>query len=338
MISLSQREAGEFRPYLQRQGIEAHCYIVPGEGSALYFIRHLNYFIKFCREQNVDYVFSHLDTPNFIASLGQYLIKARVFLCRHHVNEAELYNYNLSWTYRLTNLLAKKIIVVSSRSLEYMTRVEKVPPKKLIHINLAYDFSLYDIPSEKDTETIRSKFKTELLLLTVCRLTKFKRPELSIQVVEKLKSQGIIANLIILGNGPIQQDLKDYVLKNKLENQIFILGHLSDVMKYIAAADLIIHPSVLESSCVVIKEAALVNKPVVVCKGVGDFDDYMQNESNGFLVEQDDFVNSVIRIIHESRNEREKFYKIGNKLREDVCRLFDIRNVAKMYDFIKTKN
>ena len=331
VISLSQREGVDLNPYLKGQGIPAHSYAISGEGTLLFFIRHLVYFVKFCYSNKIDFVFSHLDSANFVASLGQYFIKARVFLCRHHIDEAALYQYSSSLSYRLTNLLAKKIIVVSEASKKYMIEHEKVNPQKLIHINLAYDFETFKIPSSETVEVIRGLYKSKLLLVTVCRLTKFKRPEISVQVLKRLNDANLDAKLLILGSGDMRDHLNLTIAENKLDNRVYLLGHVSNVLDYLAAADFVLHPSVLESSCVVIKEAGLVRKPVIVCNGVGDFDEYINDGKNGFSIDRSEFVDNAFDLIVNNMENYRYLKSLGDNLNLSILRLFNIRELAKQY-------
>lgn len=333
VISLTQLEGRDINPFLQTRGIEAFSYYLPGNPNFFYFLRHLLYFIRFCWRNDVSIVFSHLDAANFVASIGQYFIRSKVYLCRHHIDEAALYNYNLSWSYRLTNLFSRKIIAVSKHSVEYMIKVEGISPRKLIHINLAYDFSLFPPPDKKIVETIRSKYGGAPLLITVCRLTNFKRPDLSIKLLEKLRKNNINAKLIILGSGDMQSSLEEYVNAHDLNDVVFFLGHIGNVLEYIAAGDFLIHPSVLESSCVVVKEAGLVERPVIVCRGIGDFDDYIHHGRNGFLVRKDHFVDDASEIIAGNLDSK-VLNELGRHLRDDVLERFDIRNIISNYDFI----
>jgi glycosyltransferase involved in cell wall biosynthesis len=331
VISLSQLEGVDINPFLKSQGIEAYSYVVSGKINFLYFYRHLIYFVRFCIQNKVTVVFSHLDSANFVAAIGQYFIRAKVFLCRHHIDEAALYNYHLSWTYRLTNWFAQKIIVVSQRSLQYMVNIEKVALKKLIHINLAYDFSLYQIPEPTVVEAIRNNYKNKVLIVTVCRLTKFKRPELSLQVLRKLKEKGVNAHLIILGAGEMREQLEYQIEAQGLIDAVFLPGYLSNALDYISASDFVLHPSVLESSCVVIKEAGLVSRPVIVCRGVGDFDEYIINGQNGILVDKDFFVDQASEAILIGLSNQKLMTGMGMNLSRTIEKLFDIKNVASKY-------
>jgi glycosyltransferase involved in cell wall biosynthesis len=335
VISLSQLPGLDINPFLKSKGIDAYSFVVPGKVSSIYYLRHLVHFVYFCYKQKVDIVFSHLDPANFVASIGQYFIRGTVYLGRHHVDEAVLYKYHLSWTYRLTNFLAKKIIVVSQKSMTYAINEENVTPSKLMHINLAYDFSLYNSPEANNVMNLRKKYgEPALLLLTVCRLTEFKRPELSIKVLQNLLNLGIDARLVILGTGNMQNQLNLFIAENNLSEYVFLEGHVNNVLDYLAASDFLLHPSILESSCVVIKEAGIVKKPVIVCKGVGDFDDYIRYGHNGFLVNNERFVEESVAIIAKHSNDRELLTTIGQNLSKDISALFDIKNVIKKYAVI----
>lgn len=332
VFSLSQSKGAEINPFLVSKGIKASSYVLPGGMNFTNLCRHIVYFVRFCIRNEVTVVFSHLDSANYVASIAQYFVRAKVFLCRHHIDEAALYNYHLSWSYRLTNKLARRIIVVSQHALCYVSEVEKVPIQKLIHINLGYDFSLFQIPDAGTINRIRQNYHSPILLVTVCRLTRFKRPELSIDVVNRLRKKGVNAHLIILGAGEMHHELQRMVDHLEVKQFVSMPGHVINPLDYMAAADYILHPSVLESSCVVIKEAGLVKRPVIVCQHIGDFDDYIKNGENGFLVDRERFVEEALDVIGKSLNNKEWLMQMGKGLNKDILKLFDIARIGRQYD------
>jgi glycosyltransferase involved in cell wall biosynthesis len=332
VISLSQAPGEPINAFLKSKGIEAYSCSVAGENDGPYHWKNLFYLIRFCRQNGVDILFSHLESANFVAVLAQYVIRARVYVWRHHIDEAALYDFNKSWTYKLTYKLARKIVAVSQRSAEYMENVEKIDRAKILLINLAYDFSLFSMPQGANVDAIRKKYPADILLITVCRLTKFKRPHLSLEVIGRLRAKGINAGLLLLGRGEMLPELEEQVRRNNLEGSVHLLGHVSNVLDYMKAADYLLHPSVLESSCVVSKEAGIIQKPVIVCSGIGDFDTYIIHRTNGFLAEQDNFVGQACSIIEDTHSNKELLSSVGERLREDVIRLFDINNVIQQYD------
>lgn len=296
------------------------------------FLSSFLFFVKFCFDHNFNYIYAHLEPANFIAVLGQFFITGKVLICRHHIDEAKLYNFQQSLSYKLTYRLAKKIVVVSAKAKEYMIEEEKVPPYKIHHINLAYDFSLFNKVERANANELRSKYSCNLLLLTVCRLTKYKRPEIALKTLERIVKSGLNAKLIVLGKGELYNNLIQTVKELNLEEHVFILGYVNNPLDYLLAADYLLHPSLLESSCVVVKEAAIMEKPVVVCSGIGDFDDYIQHNVNGIKVDPNKFVDESAKAILEAQKNNTTHEYLGYQLRKDVIRLFSFQNVVDKYD------
>ena len=62
-----------------------------------------------------------------------------------------------------------------------------------------------------------------------------------------------------------------------------------------AACDLMIHPSLSDASNSAIKEMGLLSKAVAVCSEVGDFDEYIVNDVNGFLMSPINFLMQLLK-------------------------------------------
>ncbi|HTF21910.1 MAG TPA: glycosyltransferase [Chryseolinea sp.] len=335
VLIVNQRPGSEFNDFLSSKKIECYEYATREKAPALVsFIKHLYWIARFCYRQNPDIVFSHLDSTNFVAAIAQYFVSAKIYLCRHHIDEAQLYGFNKSWTYKLTNLLARRIIVVSNRALRYMIDVEGVLSSKLIHINLAYDFSLYKLPETTVASSIRHAHSAEVLLITVCRLTQYKRPDLCVKIAGRLRDEGIHVTFLILGSGPMEEELTSLIKEHGLEQNVKLMGHLANPLDYISAADILVHPSVLESSCVVLKEAGLVRKPVIACSGVGDVDEYIEDGVHGMLLPPEAFEHAAVKAIQFLIANRADAVGMGEKLRTSVLSNFEITNVINRYSGI----
>ncbi len=332
VISLSQGDGQFINDFLNANGVKAYSYVLPHKQTGLlYYFRHLIFFIRFCWKHKIDIVYSHLEPANFVGSIGQYFIAAKVYLCRHHIDEGLLYRFDKDLYYRITYRLARKIIVVSSHAKKYMIEQENIPAKKIIHINLAYNFNLYSKPDEQKVVEIRNQFKAEVLLLAACRLTAYKRPEIAVHVIKELVDKGLDVKLILLGRGEMLNQLQVLITRLGLQDKIFMPGYVDNVLEFMAASDFFVHPSLLDSSCVAIKEAGLVKLPVIVCKGIGDFEDYLIHRQNGFLVDRDKFVEECSVIVKKNFRNKDFLGEIGGNLRNSVLELFSIEKVIHRY-------
>ncbi|HWA34583.1 MAG TPA: glycosyltransferase, partial [Cyclobacteriaceae bacterium] len=112
VMFLSQETGFQIGPFLESRGIEVFTHVLSDRRPGWwYYLRHIFFFVKFCRKHKIDIVYSHLEPANLVASVGQYFIRAQTYLCRHHINEAALSGFAKSLYYRMTYFLARKIIV-----------------------------------------------------------------------------------------------------------------------------------------------------------------------------------------------------------------------------------
>lgn len=331
-ILLSQIEKGSFHSFLEESNIPTYSYVSHNKFRPFKIIDQILHLIYFCWKHKVDVIISHLEPTNFVSVLSQYFIRSRVIISRHHLDLAHLSNFDTTFTYRLTYQLAKTIITVSLRSKQYMSAIENINPKKIHHINLGYDFSLYPDVNRQHVASIKQKYDADILLITVGRLDQFKRPQISVQVLEALIfTYSLKAKLIFLGNGELIAELKEEAKRKKLLNYVFFPGFVENVMEFLAAADFLLHPSISESSCVTVKEAALVDLPVIVCKNIGDFDDYLVNQKNSFVVNRETIVKEATDVIVKNYQDTRKLKEITDSLKADILKRFSIENVIASY-------
>jgi glycosyltransferase involved in cell wall biosynthesis len=220
-----------------------------------------------------------------------------------------------------------------------MSAVEQIDPEKIFHINLGYDFNLYPKLNPDNVEAIKQKYSADILLITVGRLDRFKRPSIALEILERLVlHHSVNAKLIFLGNGELEEELQAQVKQKGLANAVFFLGYVENVLEYMAAATFLVHPSISESSSVAVKEAALVNLPIIACKNVGDFDQYLLPELNSFLVTKENMTEESISIIlHNYRNEA-KLRQLTTRMKEQIIKNFSIQQVIPHYSKFLRQN
>lgn len=330
VVLISQCGEGALHQSFKNLGLQAYALPEIHGGAFVKTFRSIVQLIKVLKKHDTDLIFSHLEPTNFISAIAQFFVRTKVVLYRHHIDVAKLKGFDRSLTYRLTYWLAKHIISVSAHGKQYMIEQEKINPAKIEHINLGYDFSLYHTDAES-VKALKCEYGQGMLLVFVGSLVSYKRPELAIEIIHRAVRVGIDAKLLILGKGEEQEKLKSLVRNLGLENRIHFLGYAQNVPDFLASADLLIHPSVSESSCVVIKEASLVDLPVIVCKGVGDFDDYIRDGVNAMALNKENFVEECL--VHIKRYaENPEFYKrIGAALKQEIKQRFSIENTFPHY-------
>jgi glycosyltransferase involved in cell wall biosynthesis len=288
--------------------------------------------IYLCWHYKVNLVLAHLEYPSFVSVLASFFVRSKVVVYRHHADYALLNGFDKSFSYKFTYRFAPLVIVVSNHAKRIMVEKEKIKEDKIKVLPLAFDFTLFDLPKDTEVQSLRKEFKGTILLLSVGRLTQLKRPYHSIDVIKKLRTDGIDAKLILLGAGEEETRIQKYIQVNKLEDHVFLCGFKREVLTFMRAADFIIHPSISESSSIIVKEAGLVKKPCVVCKDVGDFNEYLIHEENGFVVDPDKFVEETSCIIKTHYDNKPLLDKIGRNLNADIHKLFEVSRVIQEYE------
>lgn len=329
---LTHEEYGSSHMNMEVWGTKTFSSKIIRNGSVIYYFRRIFELAIFCRQNKIKIVYSHYQESNLIAVFAQFFCKAKFVFTRHHTDCAFIdNNWKEKWADKIINRLARNQIAPSIKVAQQLIEIEHANPDKIKLINYGYNFDAFTKPNPVVVEEIRNNHKAGILLLTAARLIPEKRHDLLINEINKLVNLGINIKLILLGRGPLEEDINQLIRSLKLEDYIFYLGFKINIMDYYAAADIIVHFSHSEASNSAIKEASLTNTPVMVCNSVGDFDDYIIDEKNGFILDKDTPGTSFAAIIDKILKDEYDLNKIGSQLHQDVKDKFDIHNVIDQY-------
>lgn len=123
---------------------------------------------------------------------------------------------------------------------------------------------------KKSNESISIKMPNQFKIVTVGRLQKQKGYDRLLSISKRLKQEQIPFHLWIIGIGPQEQELKQYVKENNLQEDIDFLGFQSNPFPYMKAADLFVCSSRAEGFSTVACEATILGLPIVTteCSGM----------------------------------------------------------------------
>ena len=274
-----------------------------------------------------DVVHSHTQKPNFIAVLSRFFHRARIIAFRHHFRPKGIHfsmgEYIMD---KIINLLAPVIAVPAMAVKNGITKWENVYPSKIAVVPYIYDFSLYPLPDPLKVKALKERYSAKLLLIMVSRLIWLKRPLLVFKVARHLIEKGLDIKLIVMGDGPLKSQLAEWIQKNGLQNRIFLLGFKTEIMNYMAAADMLVSASMTDASNSSAKEMALLEKLVAVPSYVGDFAEYIIDEWNGFLLPANNVPAKLKEVIEKVYSNPQAYTHLGKRLKQTVIKRFDARN------------
>ena len=142
------------------------------------------------------------------------------------------------------------------------------------------------------------------------------------EIVNKMVKQGLSVKMIVMDDGDLKPQLESFIETNDLKQHIIMVGFRNDFVNYMAASDMLIHPSVTEASNNVVKEMGLLRKAVAVCRNVGDFNDYIVEGKNGYFLDNNRLPETIELAMRDAYDNPEKIRQFGEALREVVLRQF----------------
>jgi len=143
--------------------------------------------------------------------------------------------------------------------------------------------------SSSDIAEIKSQFGLDGKFIALCigELNNNKNQKFLIDVVEQLSIRIPNIVLVLAGNGPNYEALKQLIKDKKLENSVLMVGYRSDIEKFVNACDIVVSASKREGLPFNIIEAMICKKPVVASNNRGHRE-LVENNINGFVFEQGD--------------------------------------------------
>lgn len=329
---LTQYESRVYHEASSKLGVRCFATTAIGTEGIVTKLKQIIFLVRFCRKHEIDVLYSQLEPANLIAVIAQYFVRSKVVLVRHHVDIMETDSTKFAHALSIICYkLARKVIVVSNMAKRYMIEKEGIRSSKIVKINLGYNFSFWESPNTEFIQKRKSKLPSGLVLVVASRLVKSKRIDLTLLLLKKLDDFGIDCCVLVLGMGEEEENLKRMAANLGISHKVFFEGYVPNVVDYVLMADLLVHLSLTESSATVVKEAGLAQKPVVICKGVGDFEDYIEDRVSGFFVSKENPLNEAFERITEFCSDRSKFRHMGENLRSSVLKNFSIGSVLPQY-------
>lgn len=221
----------------------------------------------------------------------------RPVLC--HLHEAETGDRALVRRLLLAPLrLAHRVVVISRSVLEAMTETDQALAKRAVLI-----YNGVPEPPEGPKEAAR---RTPLRLLVVGRLSPRKAPHLALETVGRLRQRGYPVVLEVAGT-PFEgyewyeAELRARAEQPDLRGAVTFSGYRSPIWPTLAAADLVLAPSLREPFGNAVVEAQLALRPVVATNALGHTESIVPEET-GLLVPPEDvdaLVESVARLLDD---------------------------------------
>lgn len=180
-----------------------------------------------------------------------------------------------------------KIIAVSENQANELRKFVPKYEKKIIAIHNLTDV---DGICAKAAEPIVEDFdNTKFNIVSVGRVSHEKGMDIAVRACAKLVKDGFV-NVCwwIVGDGPAMPEVKKTVSELNMEEYVNLVGMKENPYPYIKQADLYVQPSRFESFGLTIKEAMILDKPILSTDTLGA-KEIIQNQKNCIICSCDEF-------------------------------------------------
>ena len=141
------------------------------------------------------------------------------------------------------------------------------------------------ILSEASEVALELQDDSKIRLVAVGTLKQPKGYMRLLQIIKRLRDEQYPVHLYILGIGPLQQEMEEYIRQNELQDTITLLGYQINPYKYVSKCDLFVCASFAEGFSTAATEALIVGTPVCTVEVSGMKEMLGENNEWGVVTE-----------------------------------------------------
>lgn len=257
----------EFAAALRKREKTVYCLDAMERRKYPRMMRQLSNLMK---SENPDIVHTHLFDPTLVGLTIAKRQRRRTVLTRHHSDAIHQLDSTAKRRFYLKlenyiNRRADHIIAPSRMVRDILVERENVPEAKVSVIPYGQTTERFDAVTPEKIEAVRAELNINRSLALVCTSRLFHRKGhiYLFEAFAALVKNGLDATLYLIGAGDYQSFLMERAKELKIEDRIKFLGWRDDALVIIAAADVIVHPSLEDALSSAVIESLMLGKPIV---------------------------------------------------------------------------
>lgn len=219
---------------------------------------------KYKKENNIQTTISHLEGPNMVNILSK--VNDKVIVCIHNFQSREkqglkgnIYKMLMKKFYNKADLI---VCVSENIKLDLIDKFN-LDEKKIKVIYNPFDINKIEKMMYEPLEDEYKEIFEKPVVISVGRLTNQKAQWNLIKSFVKVRESIPDCNLVILGQGELEHDLKKLTHKLGLDDTVFFLGFQSNPFKFVSKAKVFALTSLYEGFPMCLAEAMVCKTAVI---------------------------------------------------------------------------
>ena len=188
------------------------------------------------------------------------------------------------------------------------------------------------LPNKLEAQYSFGLTSTTLQCAFIGRITKIKRPDRFLSVVDELKKRKAAVEFFIAGDGELLDSLRERILRENLP--VKVLGWQSNIEKVLAAADFVLLTSDNEGTPLSLIQAGMAGLPVVATK-VGSIPEVVIDGTTGIIVGLD--VKEIADALEKLANSSDLRVHMGAAAKEFTMANFGVKRLVHDHEELYKK-
>lgn len=285
---------------------------------------------RLIKSEKVDILHTHNQRPQFYGALAAWLARVPAYIhTRHSKNEPD--NYKNMVLSRFAGRFADKVVCVSDEVYRYESEKLRAPACKLTVVKNGIDTNRFikDPATGAAIKGLLGIGAGTKVVGTVGRLAKVKNQAMLIDAFAQLQKSVPDSRLVIVGGGPLEQELKMRAGQSGAGGSIIFLGERKDIPALLGMLDVFVLSSLSEGSPVVLLEAMACGLPVVATR-VGGIPELIKDEVSGLLVPSQDLA-AMSAALSRLLTDEPLRGRISEANRKRAVEEFDVKRMCREY-------
>lgn len=241
---------------------------------------------RWLKRNTCDVINTHSSTDSWLVALAQIGLKQRVPVVRtRHVSVKVSNHWTTRWLY---GKASDKVVTTGERlRVDLMTGLSLVPGH-VVSIPTGIDLQRYSRAATRPRATMRSELgipQDALVIGIAATLRSWKGHDYLLDAFAQLSGEFPSAHLLIVGDGPRREHLRERIAASGLAERIHLVGHREDVPDLLGAMDVFTLPSYANEGVPQAIMQAMAMELPVVSTTVGAIDEAVENGVTGYLIE-----------------------------------------------------
>jgi len=286
---------------------------------------------KIIKEKNIHILRTHRYRSNLYGRIAGWLAGVPVIISSVHDNYRSDKKIERKLMNKILSIITDKIVAVSESIKNDIIRYDKINPSKIEVINNGVDTLIFR-PQSKDYELLKSLGinNDDIVIGFVGRIVPAKGLEYLLEAFSYLKKEINNIKLLIVGDGAILKDLKNYSIELGISKYSIFTGERQDIQKILSCIDIFVMPSIAEGLPNALLEAMSSGKTVVTTK-VGGIPEIIKDRFNGLII-PDKNSEMLAKAIKELITDKDLSEKLGENARHFIIENYSIEAVNKKWE------